>query len=123
MQHHNPIHEWLIRFAMSVLSMVALLAFAQSPFQHNGVYAGQLMEITKSRQPPCSPTQSAQVVVENGVVIMPSLLLGTGQSSVISARIENNGSFTGKRGGGRNARKDRRISVECQDDCSATVRL
>lgn len=96
MQHNKPSSRWRIRFVAMVTSMTASLAIAQNLPQFNGVYSGQINEVTKSRQPPCSPAQAARVVVKNGEVIMPSLLLGAGQASVISARIESDGSFTGK---------------------------
>lgn len=96
MPHYNSRCGWLILFVVSGISMTAPSTFAQSPSSLNGVYLGQLKEVTKSREPPCSPAQSARVVVENGVVIMPSLLLGAGQPSVMKAQIESDGSFIGK---------------------------
>lgn len=62
----------------------------------NGVYVGQMKEVTKSRQPPCSPAQDVRVTVENGVVIMPPFLLGGGQNTKITAPIESDGTFIGK---------------------------
>jgi hypothetical protein len=96
MRDAEQTHQWPSRLVVATIAIASTAALAQNTASLNGIYVGQLVEVTKSRQPPCSQAQPARVVVENGVVSMPSLLLGGGQSAVISAPVASDGSFTGK---------------------------